>query len=429
MPNVQTPPLRQRRYWSPPVALAFSYLIFSVAWILVTDNVASRFAGHLPLYNELQHAKGLLFVCFSSLLIFLATRTYYLRMRTRHRENKALLARYDMLHRAIREAIIDYDFGSGTAIVNETMLRLLGDEVPRINGFADRFLAQVHPGDRERVRQQLRHFAAVGGAEWISRFKFRSTQDGYRDMRVQGLVLHDAETGEPQHMVFAMSDETDMLDARAQLLYQQMLARQEQSRSVIAAEERERERWAHELHDNVCQLLTAAGLLLAQSANEDPMQARVRDLVSRSLNEIRQLSAAILPPEFAEDTLAESIISLVSNIQRIVDIELRLNLEEGLEEKLSAEHKLMIYRIVQEQLNNIVKYAAATTVTVTASLYENVVQLSVADDGKGFDPGTVGAGIGLRNIRSRLQVYSGTLDINSAPGAGCTLQATFMLPS
>jgi two-component system sensor histidine kinase UhpB len=429
MPEPTSPTGQNFRFWSPPVALAGTYLLFSIAWILVTDYLAIQIAQRLPDYNDLQRFKGLLFVSISSLIIFMVTRRFYRSLRQRFRENKALLARYDLVHRATREAIVDHAFGSGCAIVNDTMMRLMERDKPEVPGFLDAFLSQVHSSDRERVRWQLEHFSTEGGNEWVSRFKFRAENDGYRDMRAQGIVLRNSKTGLPERMIFSMSDETEVIDARAKLLYQQMQSRQEQSRSVIAAEERERERWAHELHDNVCQLLTAAGLLLAQTDSPDPVQERARELVKRSLDEIRQLSAAIRPPEFAEETLQEAIITLLANIQRIVPIEVTLQLEASVEARLSPEHKLMIYRIVQEQLNNILKYAAASSVEISVELAGDAVQLSIVDDGKGFEPEAVSSGIGLRNIRSRLQVFSGSLELRSAPGAGCALQASFPLPA
>ena len=87
----------------------------------------------------------------------------------------------------------------------------------------------------------------------------------------------------------------------------------------------------------------------------------------------------------------------------------------------------MIYRVVQEQLNNIIKYAQASFIEIFIRSSELNVQIEIRDNGKGFDTGKRKTGIGLRNIRSRLQVYSGSLSIESAPGSGCTLIAGFSL--
>lgn len=86
----------------------------------------------------------------------------------------------------------------------------------------------------------------------------------------------------------------------------------------------------------------------------------------------------------------------------------------------------MIYRVVQEQVNNIVKYAEARSVEIKLdNTSSNQVLITVRDDGKGFDPEKVKTGIGLRNIQSRLQVYNGQMVIHSSPGNGCLLEASF----
>ena len=89
--------------------------------------------------------------------------------------------------------------------------------------------------------------------------------------------------------------------------------------------------------------------------------------------------------------------------------------------------QLTIYRIVQEQLNNIVKYAKASHVHVSLLQEDNILNLTVSDNGVGFDPGTAAKGLGLRNIRNRAEAYKGTVTIQSSPGAGCRLQAKFPL--
>jgi two-component system sensor histidine kinase UhpB len=84
--------------------------------------------------------------------------------------------------------------------------------------------------------------------------------------------------------------------------------------------------------------------------------------------------------------------------------------------------KLMLYRIVQEQLTNIRKHAHAQKAIVTITLVDNNLCLSISDDGKGFDTAKKGHGIGLRNISGRVEFYSGNVNIISAPGEGCKVE-------
>jgi signal transduction histidine kinase len=94
---------------------------------------------------------------------------------------------------------------------------------------------------------------------------------------------------------------------------------------------------------------------------------------------------------------------------------------------MDSEQKLMLYRIVQEQINNCLKYADASTIEVQVTMEDSRAGICVRDNGKGFDPSQLREGTGMRNIRSRLELFQGEVKFLSRPGEGCTLQAHFPL--
>ncbi|MES1218462.1 MAG: sensor histidine kinase, partial [Bacteroidota bacterium] len=189
---------------------------------------------------------------------------------------------------------------------------------------------------------------------------------------------------------------------------------------------------AEELHDNVCQILGVSKLYLSElilnKENTDGFLNEADKLISKALEEIRQLSYNMKPPSFENMTLTESVEMLVSNISRVKKFGFSLDSSDFKEQHVSDDHKILIYRIIQEQLNNIVKYAEAPEVGARLSIDENNrVRVTVRDNGRGFDPGKVKCGIGLRNIESRIQAHKGRMKIESSPGKGCTLSASFSL--
>ncbi|HZI01207.1 MAG TPA: ATP-binding protein, partial [Flavisolibacter sp.] len=97
--------------------------------------------------------------------------------------------------------------------------------------------------------------------------------------------------------------------------------------------------------------------------------------------------------------------------------------------EISEELHLGLYRILQEHLTNITRYADASLVDVSLHLLDEHLILKVVDDGKGFDPLGKSNGIGITNMHSRAKSMHGSLKINSAPGLGCVLIATFPLES
>jgi two-component system, NarL family, sensor histidine kinase UhpB len=149
-------------------------------------------------------------------------------------------------------------------------------------------------------------------------------------------------------------------------------------------------------------------------------------LVEKVLDEIRQLSAAIRPQEFATLSIKEALDQLIYSIQRVKKEYLfEIEVCQLAEERLTDQHKLMIYRVVQEQVNNILKYAQPHLITITIQSKGDLVTIVVEDDGSGFDPQRAQGGIGLRNIQSRLQIFGGHMKIDSSPGNGCILYAQF----
>ncbi|HNP54948.1 MAG TPA: ATP-binding protein, partial [Ferruginibacter sp.] len=123
----------------------------------------------------------------------------------------------------------------------------------------------------------------------------------------------------------------------------------------------------------------------------------------------------------------ESITEIANNMIQHRNIEVLLDIDETVTQSLSKNHQLMVFRIVQEQTGNIVKHSGATEASITIYQEDNIVQLRISDNGKGFDASDKEKvkGIGLINIFNRVDAYNGTVDIQTAPGKGCTLNIQF----
>jgi two-component system sensor histidine kinase UhpB len=198
--------------------------------------------------------------------------------------------------------------------------------------------------------------------------------------------------------------------------------------AVLNAQENERKNIGRELHDNINQILTAVrlhlGFALEQSDNRDILTRCTANL-GMAVEEIRKLSKElILPGNLRELGLAHSIEDLVKEVLLPTSIRWKLY-SRGLQEKLLPEElKLTVYRILQEQLNNILKHAGASAVAVSLEASGTSLQLKITDDGKGFDVGLKRKGLGLSNIVNRAELFNGEVIIDSAPGKGCSLEVT-----
>jgi len=210
---------------------------------------------------------------------------------------------------------------------------------------------------------------------------------------------------------------------REQKRYQRSLTRQ-----IIAAQERERATLSHELHDNVNQILTTVKLYLETAlineAEKDNLLTKSMAHVMQCIREIRNLSHRLLPPSICAESLVESIEGLIENLSPCTTFDINFQVD-NYRQPVSKELGLAVYRILQEQLNNIVKHANASVVNICLWQSEKETHLLIEDDGKGFDPGIQSTGIGLNNISSRIRAFNGKFSLNAAQGEGCRLQIRF----
>ncbi|MBX2907891.1 MAG: sensor histidine kinase [Taibaiella sp.] len=211
----------------------------------------------------------------------------------------------------------------------------------------------------------------------------------------------------------------------AQAALREEIARQQAitTREVLVAEERERKRIAADLHDGVGQLLSATLLNLGGffksreiDPTTDPQAARISGLVSESYDELRTLSHQMMPMALMRRGFAAAVGEMLARLdEKTISVTLETN---GLDAPLREEIETILYRVIQECVNNVIKHAAATTLSVQIDKDETGLSVTIEDNGRGFDPSKSAAGLGLKNMQARLSLISATIDIDSAPGKG-----------
>ena len=196
--------------------------------------------------------------------------------------------------------------------------------------------------------------------------------------------------------------------------------------AIINGQEKERLNISIELHDNVTQILAGCRMFLNMAQKEGVNAAKylkdTDDLLLSAISEIRKLSHALAPPDYNGSSFEESLKRLLDNLQSTSGIAVHKNWDTVALNGLSEKLKLNLFRIIQEQINNILKHAKAKNVKLKIAQTKTAISLIITDDGIGFDTTKQYLGIGLSNIKTRAAIFSGTVTVNSSPLGGCELK-------
>ncbi|MEP7230259.1 MAG: PAS domain S-box protein [Ginsengibacter sp.] len=237
---------------------------------------------------------------------------------------------------------------------------------------------------------------------------------------------HNAKNNEV--IVAVIRDTTERKKLEENLSIEKKTRQQMITKQVIQAQEREREAIGRELHDNVGQILSTVKLYLdIVTKNTDAgkqLLPKSVELLIGSIQEIRNLSHELSAPTLGTKSLVDSINDLLQNVNSSASLHVQFSHDEDAD-KIEMEQKLAIYRVVQEQLNNILKHAQATSAHISLEQTTGQIKLTIKDNGKGFDPHVNRSGIGLNNIEARAKAFSGYINIITAPEKGCTLEVYF----
>jgi PAS domain S-box-containing protein len=201
--------------------------------------------------------------------------------------------------------------------------------------------------------------------------------------------------------------------------------------AVVEAKEMERSDIGKELHDNVNQLLGASMLYLDMARkdikNGEAYLIHSSEYMFTAIEEIRKLTKGLMTDTIKDFGLCAAIEDIARDTMETSRLKIHCKLEPSLETAMSDKFKMNAFRIVQEQLNNILKHASASDIHITMAEKKAEFTLSIADNGIGFDitKKLNHTGIGISNIISRAEAFRGTARFVTKPGKGCKLVITF----
>lgn len=288
----------------------------------------------------------------------------------------------------------------------------------------------VHPDDRERTLKKLNKITLeTKGSVWESEYRFKRADGNYAYVRDRAHIIYDKDRV-ASRMVGATQDISSRKLVEIKLVEERLAAQKELTSAIFIAQQKERVAIGKTLHENLSQILCAAKLYVELAKTNEDERAiclmKSSEYIVEVIEEIRGIYKLLGSPGIILE-LFESIQALVNGLNSInptkIDFQHYAIYEEDLDENL----QLDMFRIIQEQLNNVLQYSKASYAIINLTRHSNEATLLISDNGIGCDMHKVKMGAGIINIMTRAESYHGSVVINSKPGEGYELKVTLPL--
>lgn len=202
------------------------------------------------------------------------------------------------------------------------------------------------------------------------------------------------------------------------------------TKAILEAEEKERRRIAQDLHDGVGQMLSAAKLNLSnldskfpeKNPEQETAMHNALSLLDDSAKEVRAVSHNMMPNTLIKFGLASAIREFITKLGQAPTLKVDLEIV-GLDERLENQVETVLYRVIQEIVNNIIKHAQASQIAMQLIRHETEINVMIEDNGVGFDTSGIDSfdGLGLKGIKTRIELLNGSVHFDSAIGRGTTV--------
>ena len=345
-------------------------------------------------------------------------------------EIKKANERFDIIMKATHDLVWEWDLETGILYHDQVGLQ----KVYGINENAsiqriEKWLSRIHEDDLERVEKIVTEILRDTVENTFDvEYRFRGDDDSYRHVYDRAVILRNEEN-KPVRIMGAAQNITERKNLEEELLRNELDKQKAINQATVDSQEQERSEIGKELHDNVNQILTTTKLYLDLASSNEGLKDELIKKSSKNIitviNEIRQLSRSLMDPTIGDLGLIDSINDLIESINLTGKMYVNLDADRKLETVLSNNHQLTVFRILQEALNNSIKYANAKTVDINFKQRGASAELIIKDDGMGFEPSGVKMGAGLKNIQNRVYLMNGTYQMVSAPNQGCKIIINF----
>lgn len=324
----------------------------------------------------------------------------------------------------------DWDLVTNLISFGKSYEKVFGYKLPKTKISYEEWMDFFQPDERGIMEKKIGKIFESEKKNWEDAFQFICPDGSLSHVIIRSNIVRDND-GKAIRMIGVIHD-ISKLQKLGEILEREIRIKKNQiTEAIVEAKETERSDIGKELHDNVNQLL-GASMLYLDMARKDIKNGEIylihsSEYTFSAIEEIRKLTKGLITDTIKDFGLCVAIEHITRDTMEIYPVKIRCMLDHAAEKAMNDKFKLNIFRIFQEQLNNILKHANASNIHITLSTTGAGVAFSIADNGVGFDnrQKVKNIGIGISNIISRVESYKGKADFITEPGKGCKLVITF----
>ena len=330
--------------------------------------------------------------------------------------------------RVSSDIIWDWNLLTSDVFIGEGFEELFGYHIQGNTGNISALTSHIHPADKKIVETSLQNAIASDVISWEHFFRFIRADGTIANVFKKASILRDA-NGKAYRIIGALHDFSLQKDLEDKLEMEIKLKGKKIEEAMQESREAERSDIGKELHDNVNQLLSASKLYLDMGKKgglqTEMYLSKSTEYTLSAIEEIRKLTKGLTSDTIKDLGICVAIEGIARDMMQVSELEITCHLDNQIEQTVNYKFKHNVFRIIQEQISNIIKHAVATKVTIQLAKHKEDIKLTIADNGVGFDTTKKRSGIGLDNINNRAEVFKGKATFVSKAGEGCILTVLF----
>ena len=329
-------------------------------------------------------------------------------------------AKYRNLFSNMNLGIMEVDNDERILYVNPSFERISGYTQDELLGNRADTIFLTELSEKEIYLQERRN--RQHGKEGLYEIKIKKRNGELATWIISGAPTFDLK-GKVRGSIGIHWDVTEIRDLETKILFESVQKEKELMEARLQAEEEQRDVIGRDLHDGVGQMLAYISVYFNILKEKETITTddidKAQTTIKKTIEEVRRLSRNLAPPAIKDLGFREAVIELIASYSIIPKPSFNLKIYKGKDpEKFMHEHKIMMFRVLQELSSNTFKYANANKVDIKIEQNKKGMQMLYQDDGIGFEMATVKKGIGLKSILSRVEFYGGDVKIKTKPGEG-----------